>query len=104
MAKKKDKLEKKAGRDSVIKPDKKKKKSEKDSISKIQLSKKAPSPEAEALEEAIRINHDDVCLRAYFIGERRLKEGRVGDSHSDWLEAERQLLAESSRKGTKRKK
>jgi len=41
---------------------------------------------------------DDVALRAYFIAEKRQKAGLPGDSTSDWVEAERQLLAESKKK------
>jgi hypothetical protein len=40
---------------------------------------------------------DDVALRAYFIAEKRQKLGLHGDAHSDWLEAERQLRAESAK-------
>jgi hypothetical protein len=36
-----------------------------------------------------------IALRAYFICEQRKAEGRDGDSLSDWLEAERQLLSEN---------
>ena len=38
---------------------------------------------------------DDVALRAYFIAEKRRLHGLPGDESHDWLEAERQLLAES---------
>ena len=38
---------------------------------------------------------DDVALRAYFIAEKRRQHGLPGDEAHDWLEAERQLLAES---------
>ena len=38
-----------------------------------------------------------IALRAYFISEQRKAEGREGDSLSDWLEAERQLLFENQR-------
>jgi hypothetical protein len=34
---------------------------------------------------------DEIALRAYYIGERRIRLGLGGDSESDWLEAERQL-------------
>lgn len=37
---------------------------------------------------------DDVALRAYFIAERRQQTGDPGTPEGDWLEAERQLLAE----------
>ena len=39
--------------------------------------------------------NDDVALRAYFIAEKRRNLGLPGDEHQDWLEAERQLLAET---------
>lgn len=35
-----------------------------------------------------------IALRAYFIGEKRAANGQPGDSLTDWLEAERQLIAE----------
>jgi hypothetical protein len=38
---------------------------------------------------------DEIALRAYFISEKRQRLGLHGDSHSDWIEAERQLAAES---------
>lgn len=44
------------------------------------------------------ITTDDIALRAYFIAEKRRLNGLSGDEHNDWLEAERQLLAESARK------
>lgn len=37
---------------------------------------------------------DEIALRAYFLAEKRQKLGLPGDSHSDWLEAERQLASE----------
>ncbi len=42
-------------------------------------------------------SNDDIALRAYYIAERRQKLGWPGDSTSDWIEAERQLLAEARR-------
>jgi DUF2934 family protein len=42
----------------------------------------------------LAISQDDVALRAYFIAEKRQREGLPGDSTSDWVEAERQLRAE----------
>jgi hypothetical protein len=38
---------------------------------------------------------EDVALRAYFIAEKRRADGIHGDERHDWLEAERQLAAES---------
>jgi hypothetical protein len=46
----------------------------------------------------ITISSDDIALRAYYIAERRLSMGWGGDEHSDWVEAESQLLAEAKRK------
>lgn len=40
------------------------------------------------------ISTDAIALRAYFISKQRAVEGRAGDSLSDWLEAERQLISE----------
>jgi hypothetical protein len=37
---------------------------------------------------------EQVALRAYFIGERRRSLGIQGDETSDWVAAERELLAE----------
>jgi len=47
---------------------------------------------------ASSISRDDVALRAYFIAEKRHQQGIYGDSAHDWLEAERQLIAESKAK------
>ncbi len=44
------------------------------------------------------ISHDDIALRAYFIGERRQKMGWPGDSGTDWSDAEKQLRAEALEK------
>jgi hypothetical protein len=40
------------------------------------------------------ISREDIALRAYFIAEKRHREGLPGDEHQDWIEAERQLQAE----------
>lgn len=61
------------------------------------LVRKAPSV-ASARTTAPAISGEDIALRAYFIAETRLYTGLAGDSQSDWLEAERQLLAERSGK------
>ena len=46
---------------------------------------------------------DDVALRAYFISEKRRSHGLPGDEHQDWLEAERQITAELTKKKTAKK-
>ena len=38
---------------------------------------------------------EEIRTRAYFIAERRMQEGRTGDSAHDWIEARRQLLEEA---------
>ena len=47
------------------------------------------------------ISTEDISLRAYFISEHRHKHGLHGDSHTDWVEAERQLKAELKKKTAK---
>lgn len=49
------------------------------------------------------IPHDDIALRAYFIGERRQKMGWPGDSGTDWADAEKQLRAEALEKPLKKR-
>ena len=39
---------------------------------------------------------EQVQMRAYFISERRRRFALPGDANSDWLEAKRQLLAETT--------
>jgi hypothetical protein len=40
---------------------------------------------------------EDIALRAYFIAEKRHAHGLPGNEHLDWVEAERQIAAESKR-------
>jgi len=61
-------------------------------------ARKAAAPKA----KSAHFTQDDVALRAYFIAEKRQKLGLPGDAHSDWLEAERQLRAESGGKSPRR--
>ncbi len=37
-----------------------------------------------------------IALRAYFVSEKRQREGLPGNSDSDWIEAERQLKQEAA--------
>jgi hypothetical protein len=39
--------------------------------------------------------NEQISMRAYFISERRRRFALPGDANSDWLEAKRQLLAET---------
>jgi len=68
-------------------------------------AKLAPSftlePKAPAAEPVI--SHDDIALRAYFIGERRQKMGWAGDSATDWADAVSQLRAEALEKPLKKR-
>lgn len=60
------------------------------------LGRKAP-----AIEPVI--HHDDIALRAYYIGERRQKMGWPGDSETDWADAVSQLRAEALEKPLKKR-
>ena len=64
----------------------------------VSFSLEPKSPVAEPV-----IHHDDIALRAYFIGERRQKMGWPGDSATDWADAERQLRAEALEKPLKKR-
>gem|GEM_PF-2715547 len=41
------------------------------------------------------ISDDEIRMRAYFISEDRMREGRPGTSADDWLQARRQLEKEA---------
>lgn len=45
---------------------------------------------------AMEVTHETISVRAYFLGEHRRALGIPGDSHGDWLEAERQLKTEAA--------
>ena len=62
-------------------------------------AKKSAAPKA----KKAAYTQDDVALRAYFIAEKRQRLGVHGDSHSDWIEAERQLAAENGAKSQAKK-
>ena len=63
---------------------------------KIAKPVKAAAPKKKkAITPVPAISNDDIALRAYFIAEKRHATGAHGDSHSDWVEAERQLRAEA---------
>jgi hypothetical protein len=47
------------------------------------------------------ISREEIALRAYFIAEKRQRDGLPGNEHLDWLEAERQLQAERKPKRKK---
>ena len=62
------------------------------------VKKPASKKPAAPTKKAAAYTQDDVALRAYFIAEKRQRLGLHGDSHSDWIEAERQLAAENGAK------
>lgn len=68
------------------------------SKSKASVSFTPKSPVAEPI-----IPHEEISLRAYFIGERRQKMGWPGDSATDWLDAVAQLKAEALEKPLKKR-
>jgi len=43
------------------------------------------------------ISTEDIALRAYFIAEKRRSQGLHGSEQDDWVEAERQLVAEKKK-------
>jgi hypothetical protein len=75
-------------------------------VKKAPLAKAAPTTKAapakppavrkKAAKPIVRagFSNEDVALRAYYIAEKRQAAGRPGDTHSDWVEAERQLRDE----------
>ncbi len=44
---------------------------------------------------ALDLTDEQIQMRAYFISERRRRFDLPGDANSDWLEAKRQLVAET---------
>lgn len=67
---------------------------------KLVARAKRPAPKP-ATRKAAAYTSEDVALRAYFISEKRRTDGLPGDEHQDWIEAERQLVAESQPKKKK---
>lgn len=57
--------------------------------------KATPAP---VVEQTPVIPLEDIQLRAYFISERRETMGWPGNSSTDWIEAEAQLVAEAKRR------
>ncbi|NDG70015.1 MAG: hypothetical protein EBY32_01705 [Proteobacteria bacterium] len=64
-------------------------------------SKSTETPKATTPPPASSAPHilrEDIQLRAYFISERRQTMGWPGNSSTDWIEAESQLVAEAKRR------
>lgn len=74
----------------------------------VEAKKPAPVKKAAAekpkktVAPEIVLTTEEISLRAYFIAERRQAMGWPGDSTQDWVEAERQLKAETKRKAQKK--
>jgi hypothetical protein len=62
-------------------------------VAKTAKPAKAKAPKRPAL------SPDDVALRAYFIAEKRQQLGLPGDSMSDWVQAEAELISERRTSG-----
>ncbi len=75
-------------------------KSKPTAAAKAQPAIKATKPKAPKAPAPAKPGYtaDDVALRAYFIAEKRRTHGLPGDEDHDWIEAERQLAAESKPK------
>ena len=58
----------------------------------------AVSPRRHLGESKVLISDDEIRIRAYFIAEQRMREGRPGSSDNDWLEARRQLKDEAAQR------
>jgi hypothetical protein len=60
---------------------------------------KAAKPAKTKAAKLPTLSTDDIALRAYFIAEKRQQLGLPGDSLSDWVEAEAQLISERRTNG-----
>ena len=60
---------------------------------------KAAKPTKKTAAKPAAIRQEDIAFRAYLIGEKRQQQGISGDSLSDWVEAEQQLLGEWATRG-----
>ncbi|HEY2343703.1 MAG TPA: DUF2934 domain-containing protein [Chthoniobacteraceae bacterium] len=58
---------------------------------KAPMRKVTPSAAKPKTRKAKPIKQEDIALRAYFISEKRRREGLPGDARQDWIEAEREL-------------
>lgn len=58
------------------------------------IASPAPTP----VQAAPVISTEDIQLRAYYISERRQNMGWPGNSSTDWIEAEAQLVAEAKKR------
>lgn len=68
------------------------KKSPVKTVAEIPAASKPPTPSSSAKAEK-KPTHAEIQTQAYFVAERRRELHLPGDEASDWIEAERQLLA-----------
>jgi len=66
-------------------------------VAESEAESAATTPTAAKKAKAPGISTDDIALRAYFISEKRRSQGLHGSEHEDWVEAERQLVAEKKK-------
>lgn len=59
----------------------------------------AAKPAKKKTAKAAAVRQEDIAFRAYLTGEKRQQLGLPGDSLSDWVEAEQQLLSERATHG-----
>jgi hypothetical protein len=63
--------------------------------SKKRAAEKLPTDAAPIPAIVFDPSEEQISMRAYFISERRRRLALPGDANSDWIEAKRQLLAET---------
>ncbi len=62
------------------------------------IANRSAPPRRKPAAVAANVPQEAVALRAYYIGENRRAKGLSGDSHQDWIEAERQIQSETRSK------
>ena len=67
-------------------------------ISSLGKSSEKPLCAVPTKKEKVNICNEAIAVRAYFISERRRQLGWDGDETTDWIDAEKQLLAEALEK------
>ena len=106
MGKKSDSLKKWANSETAGKPaTRKTKKSTKSDLGSDRVTKptttRSTAKKTAAAPVFSHISREEIALRAYFIAEKRHRDGLPGNEHLDWLEAEKQLQAERKPKRKK---
>ena len=68
-------------------------------VARVAKTVPAAKPAKKKTTKAATFSQEDVAFRAYLIGEKRQQLGLPGDSLSDWVEAEQQLVTERETHG-----